>query len=53
MGGATNLIVTEVNGEDAAWMEGEPHVVFVESPQGGVDLPAASRETRSCGRAAR
>ena len=39
MGGATDLIVTEVNGEDAAWMEGEPHVVFVESPQGGVDLP--------------
>jgi hypothetical protein len=40
MGGATNLIVTEVNGEDAAWMEGEPHVVFVESPEGGVDLPS-------------
>jgi hypothetical protein len=40
MGGATNLTVTEVNGEDAAWIEGEPHVVFVENPQGGVDLPS-------------
>ena len=40
MGGVTDLVVTEVNGADAAWIEGDPHVVFVENPQGGVDLPS-------------
>ena len=40
MGGVTNLVVTEVNGEDAAWIEGEPHVVFVQNDAGGVDLPS-------------
>jgi hypothetical protein len=40
LGGVTNLSVTEVNGEEAAWIEGDPHVVFVQNPQGGVDLPS-------------
>jgi hypothetical protein len=33
------ITLTEVNGEDAAWIEGEPHVVFYESADGSGDLP--------------
>lgn len=34
------ITLTDVNGEDAAWIEGAPHVVFYESPDGSGDLPA-------------
>jgi hypothetical protein len=37
--GGTEMVVTKVNGADAAWIE-EPHVVFVETDGGGIDLPA-------------
>jgi hypothetical protein len=37
--GGTDMVVTDVNGADAAWIEGDPHVVFVETDRGGVDLP--------------
>jgi len=41
VGGGSNVVVTEVNGADAAWIEGEPHVVFYETERGGgADLPA-------------
>lgn len=38
-GGITLITLTEVNGEKAAWIEGEPHVVFFESDTGSGDLP--------------
>jgi hypothetical protein len=37
--GGTDVVVTDVNGADAAWIEGDPHVVFVETDGGGIDLP--------------
>jgi hypothetical protein len=37
--GSRGVTLTEINGEDAAWIEGEPHVVFYESEGGGADLP--------------
>jgi hypothetical protein len=37
--GGTDVVVTDVNGADAAWIEGAPHVVFVETDGGGIDLP--------------
>jgi hypothetical protein len=33
------LTLTEIDGADAAWIEGEPHVVFYETERGGADLP--------------
>jgi anti-sigma factor RsiW len=34
------VVVTDVNGADAVWIEGEPHVVFVQTDRGGgIDLP--------------
>lgn len=33
------ITLVEVNGEDAVWIEGEPHVVFYENEEGGADLP--------------
>jgi hypothetical protein len=39
--GGGDLVVTEVNGAEAGWIEGEPHVVFVQTDDGrGIDLPA-------------
>jgi hypothetical protein len=38
-GNQGGLTLTEVNGEEAAWIEGEPHVVFYESVDGSGDLP--------------
>jgi hypothetical protein len=38
-GNQGEITLTEVNGEDAAWIEGKPHVVFYENEQGGADLP--------------
>jgi hypothetical protein len=38
-GNQGGITLTEVDGEDAAWIEGEPHVVFYESEDGGGDLP--------------
>ena len=35
----TGIVLTKVNGENAAWIEGEPHVVFYETPSGSGDLP--------------
>ena len=41
VGGGSSVVVTEVNGADAAWIGGEPHVVFYETERGGgADLPA-------------
>jgi hypothetical protein len=37
--GGTDVVVTDVNGADAAWIEGDPHVIFVETVGGGIDLP--------------
>jgi hypothetical protein len=38
--GGSSVVVTDVNGADAAWIEGEPHVVFVQTEDGGgTDLP--------------
>jgi hypothetical protein len=37
--GGTGVVLTDVNGADAAWIEGDPHVVFVETDGGGIDLP--------------
>jgi hypothetical protein len=37
--GAGGVVVTEVNGRRAVWIEGEPHVVFYDSESGGGDLP--------------
>ncbi len=38
-GNQGGITLTEVNGEKAAWIEGEPHVVFYENESGGGDLP--------------
>lgn len=38
-GNQGGIVLTDVNGEKAAWIEGEPHVVFYESEDGGGDLP--------------
>jgi hypothetical protein len=37
--GSGDVVLTEVNGRSAAWIEGEPHVVFYDSETGGGDLP--------------
>jgi hypothetical protein len=37
--GGTDVVLTDVNGADAAWIEGDPHVLFVETDGGGIDLP--------------
>jgi hypothetical protein len=37
--GLSALTLTEVNGEDAIWIEGEPHYVFYEGEFGGASLP--------------
>jgi hypothetical protein len=37
--GLSGLSVVEVNGEDAVWIEGEPHLVFYENDYGGASLP--------------
>jgi hypothetical protein len=37
--GGSGVVVTDVNGRRAAWIEGEPHVVFYDSDSGGGDLP--------------
>jgi hypothetical protein len=35
-----HVVVTKVNDADAVWIEGEPHVVFVQTADGrGIDLP--------------
>ena len=34
VGGESAIVLTEVNGEQAAWIEGEPHVVFFETEDG-------------------
>jgi hypothetical protein len=33
------ITLAEVNGEDAVWIEGEPHVIFYENDEGGAGLP--------------
>ena len=33
------ITLVQVNGENAIWIEGEPHVIFYESEHGGADLP--------------
>ena len=38
-GNQGEITLTDVNGEDAAWIEGEPHVVFYEGAEGSGDLP--------------
>jgi len=39
-GSGGKVVVTEVNGADAVWIEGQPHVVFVQTDDGGgIDLP--------------
>jgi hypothetical protein len=38
-GNQGGITLTDVNGEDAAWIEGEPHVVFYEGADGSGDLP--------------
>jgi hypothetical protein len=38
-GNQGEITLRDINGEDAAWIEGEPHVVFYESSDGGGDLP--------------
>jgi hypothetical protein len=38
-GNQGGVTLTEINGADAAWIEGEPHVVFYESRGGSGDLP--------------
>lgn len=39
-GTGSNVAVTKVNGADAVWIEGEPHVLFVKTSRGGgIDLP--------------
>jgi hypothetical protein len=38
--GGTEMVVTRVNGAQAAWIEGDPHVIFVQTDGGGIDLPA-------------
>lgn len=38
-GNQGEITLTDVNGADAAWIEGEPHVVFYESADGTGDLP--------------
>jgi hypothetical protein len=37
--GGSGFVLTNVNGANAVWIEGEPHVVFYESEGGGADLP--------------
>jgi hypothetical protein len=37
--GVSGLTLTDVNGEDAVWIEGEPHYVFYEGEFGGASLP--------------
>jgi hypothetical protein len=38
-GNRGGITLTEINGTNAAWIEGEPHVVFYENDAGGGDLP--------------
>ena len=38
-GNQGEITLTDVNGADAVWIEGEPHVVFYESADGTGDLP--------------
>jgi hypothetical protein len=38
-GNQGGITLTQINGTDAAWIEGEPHVVFYETPRGSADLP--------------
>jgi hypothetical protein len=33
------ITLVQVNGENAIWIEGEPHVIFYENEHGGADLP--------------
>jgi hypothetical protein len=35
----TGFVLTKVNGENAGWIEGEPHILFYESGRGGGTLP--------------
>lgn len=35
----SGFVLTKVNGENAAWIEGEPHVLFYESGRAGGTLP--------------
>jgi hypothetical protein len=38
-GNKGGVTLTEINGTDAAWIEGAPHVLFYETGSGGADLP--------------